>query len=114
MTARVRSMRFFRADGGFIQHSHIPYTGGYGDVLFSGLAMLFPLVSGMRFDIVESARNMSMARAIEMPCMAADSLMREMDRPRTSSRIWPLSVQRTGNALPAGLRDEVRHRRIGS
>lgn len=47
----------FRADGGFIQHSHIPYTGGYGDVLFSGLAMLFPLVSGMRFDIVESARK---------------------------------------------------------
>ncbi|MBD4629206.1 hyaluronate lyase, partial [Xanthomonas citri pv. citri] len=28
-----------------------------GDVLFSGLAMLFPLVSGMRFDIVESARK---------------------------------------------------------
>lgn len=47
----------FRADGGFIQHSHIPYTGGYGDVLFSGLAMLLPLVSGTRFDIAESARK---------------------------------------------------------
>ena len=29
----------FRADGGFIQHSHVPYTGSYGDVLLSGLAM---------------------------------------------------------------------------
>ncbi|MEI0996631.1 hypothetical protein VUS61_32595, partial [Pseudomonas aeruginosa] len=46
----------FRADGGFIQHSHVPYTGSYGDVLLSGLAMLLPLVAGTRFDITDSAQ----------------------------------------------------------
>ena len=47
----------FRADGGFIQHSHIPYTGSYGNVLLSGLAMLLPLVAGTHFDITRSART---------------------------------------------------------
>ena len=31
----------------------------------------------------------NMDRAMDMPCMAAGSSMREMERPRTQSRIWP-------------------------
>lgn len=41
----------FYQDGSFIQHSTIPYTGSYGDVLIGGLAMLFSLINGSEFNI---------------------------------------------------------------
>ncbi|MBE2896063.1 polysaccharide lyase 8 family protein [Pasteurellaceae bacterium HPA106] len=41
----------FYKDGSFIQHNTIPYTGSYGDVLISGLAMLFSLVSHSAFEV---------------------------------------------------------------
>lgn len=41
----------FYTDGSFIQHIHTPYTGSYGDVLLTGLSMLFTLVSHTAFDV---------------------------------------------------------------
>ncbi|GAA0915896.1 polysaccharide lyase 8 family protein [Nonomuraea longicatena] len=50
-------------DGTFIQHSTVPYQGGYGRVLLSGLATLFAVLRGTRwatsdqrvFDLVEKS-----------------------------------------------------------
>ncbi|PVX39209.1 hyaluronate lyase [Pasteurella langaaensis DSM 22999] len=47
----------FYKDGSFIQHTSIPYTGSYGDVLIGGLAMLFSLVSGNEFNIPQQQLN---------------------------------------------------------
>ncbi|MFI6324998.1 polysaccharide lyase 8 family protein [Nonomuraea sp. NPDC050556] len=33
-------------DGSFIQHSHVPYQGGYGTVWLAGLAVLFAVLDG--------------------------------------------------------------------
>ncbi len=42
----VTSGNGFYADGSFVQHSTIPYTGTYGVVLLGGLAKLFSLLGG--------------------------------------------------------------------
>ncbi|MCX7541970.1 polysaccharide lyase 8 family protein [Corynebacterium sp. P5848] len=47
----------FYRDGSFIQHTHIPYTGAYGNVLISGLSLMFDLVAGTSFDISEDGKN---------------------------------------------------------
>lgn len=47
----------FYADGSFIQHNHIPYTGSYGDVLLTGLSMLFTLVADSSFNIPQEQRE---------------------------------------------------------
>lgn len=41
----------FYQDGSFIQHQTIPYTGSYGDVLISTIALLFSLVSDSAFNV---------------------------------------------------------------
>lgn len=43
----------FCVDGGFIQYFYVFYIGFYGDVLLSGLVMLFLLVVGICFDIID-------------------------------------------------------------
>lgn len=48
----------FYADGSFIQHYHTPYTGSYGDVLLTGLSMLFTLVSDTAFNIPIKQRQL--------------------------------------------------------
>ncbi|MEU8349524.1 polysaccharide lyase 8 family protein [Streptomyces sp. NPDC048845] len=40
----------FYADGSFIQHSAIPYIGGYGAVLFDGVGLLFALLKGSSYE----------------------------------------------------------------
>ncbi|MBV7292907.1 polysaccharide lyase 8 family protein [Corynebacterium sp. TAE3-ERU16] len=47
----------FYRDGSFVQHTHIPYTGAYGNVLISGLSLMFDLVAGTSFDISEDGKN---------------------------------------------------------
>lgn len=41
----------FYKDGSFIQHQTIPYTGSYGDVLISTIALIFSLVSDSAFNV---------------------------------------------------------------
>ncbi|MEZ2122185.1 polysaccharide lyase family 8 super-sandwich domain-containing protein [Corynebacterium sp. CCM 9203] len=47
----------FYHDGSFIQHTNIPYTGAYGNVLISGLSLMFDLVANTGFDISEEGKN---------------------------------------------------------
>lgn len=39
----------FYADGSFIQHNDIPYSGSYGNVLIKGVGKLFSIVAGTRW-----------------------------------------------------------------
>ncbi|MGW4799358.1 polysaccharide lyase 8 family protein, partial [Nonomuraea sp. NPDC004297] len=41
----------FYADGSFIQHGCVPYVGGYGAVLFGGVALLGALLRGTAWDL---------------------------------------------------------------
>lgn len=43
------------ADGSFIQHTYIPYTGTYGMVLLRGLAAQFQLLDGTDWEITDPA-----------------------------------------------------------
>ncbi|MCG7203566.1 polysaccharide lyase family 8 super-sandwich domain-containing protein [Streptomyces arenae] len=43
------------ADGSFVQHTYIPYTGTYGMVLLRGLAALFQLLDGSDWEITDTA-----------------------------------------------------------
>ena len=48
----------YYADGSFIQHTNIPYIGGYGAVLVSGLGRLFALLHGSSFEITDPHRSL--------------------------------------------------------
>lgn len=43
------------ADGSFVQHSYIPYTGTYGMVLLRGLTSLFQLLHGSQHEVTDPA-----------------------------------------------------------
>ncbi|OIJ66094.1 hypothetical protein WN71_020420 [Streptomyces mangrovisoli] len=43
------------ADGSFVQHTYIPYTGTYGMVLLRGLAALFQLLDGSQWEITDAS-----------------------------------------------------------
>ncbi|MGV9316318.1 polysaccharide lyase 8 family protein [Streptomyces sp. NPDC003691] len=45
------------ADGSFVQHTRVPYTGTYGQVLLDGLARLFALLDGSPWEITDPARR---------------------------------------------------------
>lgn len=47
----VDALDGFYADGGFIQHIDIPYTGNYGSDLLRNLAPILTLLEGTEFDI---------------------------------------------------------------
>ncbi|UUN30624.1 polysaccharide lyase 8 family protein [Streptomyces sp. FIT100] len=61
---RVTSGDGFYADGSFLQHNSIPYTGSYGAVLINGVALLFALLSGSSWQITDPARQL-MLDAVE-------------------------------------------------
>jgi hyaluronate lyase len=42
----------FYRDGSFIQHTYVPYQGGYGVTLLSGLAALFAVLRGSPWEVV--------------------------------------------------------------
>ncbi|MDP9865881.1 MULTISPECIES: polysaccharide lyase 8 family protein [Streptosporangium] len=44
-------------DGSFLQHTSVPYQGGYGAVLLSGLATLFAVLRGSPWEITDPARQ---------------------------------------------------------
>ncbi|MFI8190474.1 polysaccharide lyase 8 family protein [Streptomyces sp. NPDC085946] len=45
------------ADGSFVQHTRVPYTGTYGQVLLDGLARLLTLLAGSRWEVTDPARQ---------------------------------------------------------
>ncbi len=47
----------FYRDGSFIQHTFVPYQGGYGAVTLSGLATLFAVVRGSPWEITDPNRQ---------------------------------------------------------
>lgn len=47
----VESGEGFYADGSFIQHTNIPYTGSYGNVLIDGLSQLLTVVQNTDYQI---------------------------------------------------------------
>ncbi|MGR4878639.1 polysaccharide lyase 8 family protein [Streptomyces sp. LARHCF249] len=48
----------FYADGSFVQHTHLSYTGSYGAVLLGGLAGLFSLLSGSTWAVTDPKRQL--------------------------------------------------------
>ena len=54
----VRSGDGFYADGSFIQHTTVPYTGSYGCVLISGLAGLLSLLTGSSWEVTDDNRQL--------------------------------------------------------
>lgn len=53
----VTSGNGFYADGSFVQHTTIPYTGTYGVVLLGGLAKLFSLLGGSDHAVTDPSRT---------------------------------------------------------
>lgn len=47
----------FYADGSFVQHTYLAYTGSYGAVLLGGLAGLFSLLDGSAWEVTDPARQ---------------------------------------------------------
>ncbi|MEV4456951.1 polysaccharide lyase 8 family protein [Microbispora sp. NPDC049633] len=45
----------FYRDGSFVQHGSVPYQGGYGAVLLTGLATLFAVLRGTPWEIADPA-----------------------------------------------------------
>ncbi|MFJ2027286.1 polysaccharide lyase 8 family protein [Streptomyces sp. NPDC087897] len=45
------------ADGSFIQHTTVPYTGSYGSVMLGGLGMLFALLKGSSWEVTDPKRQ---------------------------------------------------------
>ncbi|WP_445403140.1 polysaccharide lyase 8 family protein [Streptomyces sp. LE64] len=45
------------ADGSFIQHGTVPYTGSYGSVMLGGLSLLFTLLKGSQWEVTDSGRQ---------------------------------------------------------
>ncbi|MFG2603612.1 polysaccharide lyase 8 family protein [Streptomyces sp. NPDC048514] len=45
------------ADGSFIQHTSVPYTGSYGSVLLGGLGLLFALLAGSSWEVTDAGRQ---------------------------------------------------------
>ncbi|MBG0820589.1 polysaccharide lyase 8 family protein [Planomonospora sp. ID91781] len=53
----VREGDGFYRDGSFVQHTSVPYQGGYGVVLLSGLATLFAVLRGSPWEVTDPDRR---------------------------------------------------------
>jgi hyaluronate lyase len=51
------------ADGSFIQHTYVPYTGTYGQVLLDGFARLFVLLHGSPWAVTDPSGRSSSTRS---------------------------------------------------
>lgn len=83
----VTSGNGFYADGSFVQHTTIPYTGTYGVVLLGGLAKLFSLLGGSDHAVSDPSRTI-LFNTVEdsfAPFMH-DGLMMDSVRGRAISR----------------------------
>ncbi|APJ38126.1 hypothetical protein [Mycoplasmopsis pullorum] len=59
----------FYYDGSFIQHDNLPYTGSYGEVLFTGIGDIFAYFAGTDLDISTDARFEKVYQFIELAVM---------------------------------------------
>ncbi len=50
----------FYEDGSFVQHYHVPYTGTYGSILFSGIGRIFNILSDSPWEKSLNRLTMSM------------------------------------------------------
>lgn len=48
----------YYADGSFIQHTNVPYIGGYGAVLVDGLGRLFALLAGSTWEVTDPGQQL--------------------------------------------------------
>jgi hyaluronate lyase len=55
--AYVTSGDGFYADGSFVQHTHVAYTGTYGLVLLGGMALLLSLLAGSTWEVTDPNRQ---------------------------------------------------------
>lgn len=51
----------YYADGSFLQHTWVPYIGGYGAVLIDGLGWTFSLLAGTDWEITDPNRELFLA-----------------------------------------------------
>ncbi|WP_152361064.1 polysaccharide lyase 8 family protein [Microlunatus speluncae] len=51
----------YYADGSFVQHTWVPYIGGYGAVLIDGLGWAFALLAGSEWEITDPGRELFLA-----------------------------------------------------
>ncbi|MFH8365386.1 polysaccharide lyase 8 family protein [Streptomyces sp. NPDC018031] len=87
------------ADGSFIQHTHVAYSGTYGHVLLDGLGRLLTLLAGSPWEVTDPARRIvfdSVERA--WAPLLHDGLMMDSVSGRAISR----GVQRTDSGLRQG------------
>lgn len=65
----VNHLDGFYYDGSFIQHDNLPYTGSYGEVLFTGMADIVSYFKGTVLDLSEDRRFQKLYQFIELSLM---------------------------------------------
>ncbi|MEU0053431.1 polysaccharide lyase 8 family protein [Streptomyces sp. NPDC006309] len=75
------------ADGSFVQHTWVAYTGTYGQVLLDGLGRLFALLAGSEWAVTDPARQ-NVLDAVEHACapLIHDGLVMDCVNGRAISR----------------------------
>ncbi|MFF1406638.1 polysaccharide lyase 8 family protein [Streptomyces sp. NPDC058294] len=75
------------ADGSFVQHTWVAYTGTYGQVLLDGLGRLFALLAGSEWAVADPARQ-NVLDAVEHACapLIHDGLVMDCVNGRAISR----------------------------
>ncbi|GAA0433348.1 polysaccharide lyase 8 family protein [Streptomyces luteireticuli] len=98
------------ADGSFLQHTSVAYTGTYGQVLLDGLARLFALLRGSSWDVTDPGRRTvhdSVERAFAPLIhdgLVMDSVCgRAVSRGRTADGGVPQGARQRGHALIASI-----------
>lgn len=90
---RVTSGDGFYADGSFIQHQAMAYTGAYGVQLLAGLSLLLPLLAGTSVDVDDASGLVAAVEAAFTPFMVDGQMMdavrgRSISREHERSRRW--------------------------
>ncbi|MGX2994312.1 polysaccharide lyase 8 family protein [Streptomyces sp. JNUCC 64] len=89
------------ADGSFLQHGSVPYTGTYGQVMLDGLARLLVLLDGSPWEVTDPARG-TVADSVERTFapLLLDGLMMDVVNGRAVSRGLP--APGSDDAVPRG------------
>ncbi|MBH1933932.1 polysaccharide lyase 8 family protein [Streptomyces sp. AV19] len=98
------------ADGSFLQHTRVAYTGTYGQVLLDGLGRLFALLRGSSWDVTDPGRRTihdSVERAfapLVHDGLVLDSVCgRAVSRGLTADGGVPQGARQRGHALIAAI-----------
>ncbi|WP_371600449.1 polysaccharide lyase family 8 super-sandwich domain-containing protein [Streptomyces sp. NBC_00564] len=108
----VRSGDGLYADGSFVQHTNVAYTGSYGSVLISGLAGLLSLLAGSTWEVTDDNRQLLFDAVTEA---FAPFLFNGLMMDGVSGRAISRGVKTVDNPLGIQQDDHVRgHLIIGS